>query len=102
VRPFKCDRRTVGILSWIVLGAAVAWVATRIEPAGLAGGTWALCLVGMAGGFVAGGTVALVTGSDAASIDSVGAIVAAAGAALLVLIVRRAARVQPRTGRRTR
>ena len=102
MRHSERDRRNVGIVSWILVGAGVGWVASRVAPARLAGGSWALCLAGMAGGFLGGGTMALVTGRGAGEIDPFGVIVAGAGAALLVLVVRRAARAQPRIDRRAR
>jgi uncharacterized membrane protein YeaQ/YmgE (transglycosylase-associated protein family) len=87
----------VGVLIWIVAGAIVGWLAGRLAPAHLPGGAWAYRLGGMAGGFVGGGIIALLTGSDAATVDPLGVVVAVAGAAVLVLIVRKAAGAEPRT-----
>jgi uncharacterized membrane protein YeaQ/YmgE (transglycosylase-associated protein family) len=87
---------------WVVIGALIGWIAGRLGPVRLAGGAWTLGLAGTAGGFVGGGTVAVLAGRDAAVFDPLNAVAAAAGAVLLVLIVRRAARVQPRAGHRAR
>ena len=84
-------------MTWIAAGAVVGWLVSRLEPARLPGGVWAYCLGGMAGGFVGGGIIALLTGRNAATVDPLGLVVAIAGAAVLVLIVRRAAHAQPRT-----
>jgi uncharacterized membrane protein YeaQ/YmgE (transglycosylase-associated protein family) len=87
----------VGVLIWIVAGAIVGWLAGRLAPARLPGGAWAYRLGGMAGGFVGGGIIALLTGRDAATVDPLGVVVAVVGAAVLVLIVRKAANAEPRT-----
>jgi uncharacterized membrane protein YeaQ/YmgE (transglycosylase-associated protein family) len=87
----------VGVVTWIVAGAVVGWLVSRLAPARLAGGVWVYCLGGMAGGFVGGGIIALLTGSNAAAVDPLGVLVAVAGAAVLVLIVRKAAHAEPRT-----
>ena len=84
-------------MTWIVAGAVVGWLVSRLAPTRLPGGVWAYCLGGMAGGFVGGGIIALLTGRNAATVDPLGLVVAIAGAAVLVLIVRRAAHAQPRT-----
>ena len=84
-------------MTWIVAGAVVGWLVSRLAPMRLPGGVWAYCLGGMAGGFVGGGIIALLTGRNAATVDPLGLVVAIAGAAVLVLIVRRAAHAQPRT-----
>lgn len=90
----------MGIATWVVIGALIGLIGGRLGRVRLAGGAWTLGMAGVAGGFVGGGAVAVLAGRDAAVIDPVNALVAAAGAALLVVIVRRAARVQPRTGHR--
>lgn len=90
----------MGIATWVVIGALIGWIGGRVGRVRLAGGAWTLGMAGVAGGFVGGGTVAVLAGRDGAVIDPVNALVAAAGAVLLVVIVRRAARVQPRTGDR--
>ena len=84
-------------MTWIVAGAVVGWLVSRLAPMRLPGGVWAYCLGGMAGGFIGGGIIALLTGRNAATVDPLGLVVAVAGAAVLVLIVRRAAHAQPRT-----
>jgi uncharacterized membrane protein YeaQ/YmgE (transglycosylase-associated protein family) len=86
----------VGIVSWIVLGAVVGCLVSRVAPARLPGGVWAYCVGGMAGAFVGGGSIALLTGRNAGTIDPLDLVVAVAGAALLVLIVRKAAHAEPR------
>jgi uncharacterized membrane protein YeaQ/YmgE (transglycosylase-associated protein family) len=87
----------VGVLIWIVAGAVVGWLVSRLAPARLPGGILAYCLGGMAGGFVGGGVIALLTGRNATTVDPLGIVVAVAGAAVLVLIVRKAAHAEPRT-----
>jgi uncharacterized membrane protein YeaQ/YmgE (transglycosylase-associated protein family) len=87
----------VGIVSWIVVGAVVGCLVSRVAPAHLPGGFWAYFLGGMGGGFVGGGSTVLLTGRNAATIDPFALVVALGGAALLVLIVRKAARAEPRT-----
>jgi uncharacterized membrane protein YeaQ/YmgE (transglycosylase-associated protein family) len=86
----------MGVVSWIVLGAAAGCIAGRIAVLRLPGGVWAAVLAGMAGGFVAAGTTTVSTGGNAAAVEPLGAIAAVAGAVLLVLMVSRATRAQPR------
>jgi uncharacterized membrane protein YeaQ/YmgE (transglycosylase-associated protein family) len=87
----------VGILIWIVAGALVGWLVGRAAPASPPAGVWTCLLAGMAGGFVGGGVIALLTGRNAATVDVLGVVVAIAGAAVLVLIVRKAANAEPRS-----
>ena len=87
----------MGVLIWIIAGALVGWIAGRLAPARLPGGAWAYRLGGMAGGFVGGGVIALLTGGSAATVDPLGVVVAVAVAGVLVLMVRKAANAEPRT-----
>ena len=92
----------MAIAGWIIVGAIVGALTDRIDPARLPGGIWASTVCGMAGGFIGGGTVSLLTGHNGATIDATSMLVAIAAAGLLAVIVRRAAHTQPRTDRRTR
>ena len=94
--PVSAESWIVGIVFWLLLGAVVGCLVSRIAPARLPGGIWAFCLGGMAGGFVGGGSVALVTGRNAAAVEPLGVVTAMVGAALLVWILHRAAHAQPR------
>jgi uncharacterized membrane protein YeaQ/YmgE (transglycosylase-associated protein family) len=87
----------VGVVSWIVLGALVGCLVSRVAPGRLPGGVWAYGLGGMAGGFVGGGSITLLTGRDAAAIGVPQLVVAVLGAGLLVLVVHKAAHAEPRT-----
>jgi uncharacterized membrane protein YeaQ/YmgE (transglycosylase-associated protein family) len=87
----------MGVVSWILLGGLVGLLVSRLVPGRLPGGVGAFVLAGMAGGFLGGGGVTLVRGGDAAAVGLLELGVAVLGAALLVLIVGKAARVQPRT-----
>jgi uncharacterized membrane protein YeaQ/YmgE (transglycosylase-associated protein family) len=90
----------MAVVMWVVAGALVGWLAGRRAPARLPGGIFAYSLGGMAGGFLGGGTLVLVTDRNAGTVDPLGAVVAVAGAAVLVLIVRKAANTEPRVGAR--
>jgi uncharacterized membrane protein YeaQ/YmgE (transglycosylase-associated protein family) len=92
----------MGIATWIALGAAAGCIAGRIRPIRPPGGTWAAAAAGMAGGFVGGGTAALAAGADPTEVAPPSVLAAIVGAALLVLIIGRAARAQPRAERSLR
>ena len=87
----------MGVASWIVVGALVGCVVGRLTSARLPGGLWADAAAGVAGGFIGGGLVALVNGGDVATIQVLELAVVVLCATLLVLCIRRAAQVQPRT-----
>jgi hypothetical protein len=91
------------VIAWIVVGAVAGWLTARPARLRLPGAGWAAAGTGMAGGFVGGGTAALVTGGDMAAAEPLAAVAAAvAGAALLVLMLATATRTQPRTVRPAR
>jgi uncharacterized membrane protein YeaQ/YmgE (transglycosylase-associated protein family) len=91
------------VIAWIVAGAVAGWLAGLPAPLRLPGGGWAAAGTGMAGGFVGGGTAALVAGGDVAAAEPLAAVAAAvAGAVLLMLMLATATRTQPRTARPAR
>jgi uncharacterized membrane protein YeaQ/YmgE (transglycosylase-associated protein family) len=90
------DPGPMGVVAWIALGAAAGCIAGRLRPMRLPGGTWAATAAGMAGGFVGGGIAALAGGGNSTAVALPSVFAAIVGAALLIVMIGRAARTQPR------
>ena len=75
----------MAIVSWLVLGAVVGLLASRVQPfpGGVAGG--------VVGAFIGGAIFTLIAGRGAATVDVLGLAVALVGAALLLVLARKAA-----------
>jgi uncharacterized membrane protein YeaQ/YmgE (transglycosylase-associated protein family) len=79
----------MAIVSWLVLGAVVGLLASRVQPfpGGVAGGVAG----GVVGAFIGGAIFTLIAGRGAATVDVLGLAVALVGAALLLVLARKAA-----------
>jgi uncharacterized membrane protein YeaQ/YmgE (transglycosylase-associated protein family) len=79
----------MGILSWIVMGLIVGWLAKAILPGKDPGGMIVTMLIGIAGAFV-GGFVGSFLGFGPVTGINPGSILVATGGAVLLLILYRA------------
>jgi uncharacterized membrane protein YeaQ/YmgE (transglycosylase-associated protein family) len=86
----------MGIVSWIVLGTIVGILANWLVPGRFPGGLLGTIAAGMAGAFLGGAVFSLVADREVAGLDGISLVLALAGAALLLMVVRRADHAQPR------
>jgi uncharacterized membrane protein YeaQ/YmgE (transglycosylase-associated protein family) len=86
----------MGIVSWIVLGMIVGILADRLMPGRFPGGLLGTIAGGMAGAFLGGAIFSLVADRGVAGLDTVSLPVAVVGAAVLLMVVRKADHAQPR------
>lgn len=80
----------MGIVSWIVFGAIVGWLAGKLAGGESPQGCVTNIVIGIAGAMVAGAGYTLITGEDwlfRFNLPSLG--VAVVGAVALVLVLRR-------------
>jgi uncharacterized membrane protein YeaQ/YmgE (transglycosylase-associated protein family) len=77
----------MGIISWIILGAIAGWVASKITGRDDRMGCLANLAAGVAGAFIGGAIVSLLTGGFTLRFDVVSFIVAIAGAVLVLAVV---------------
>jgi uncharacterized membrane protein YeaQ/YmgE (transglycosylase-associated protein family) len=87
----------MGIVSWIVLGTIVGILADRLMPGRFPGGLLGTIAGGMAGAFLGGAIFSLVADRGVAGLDTVSLLVAVVGAAVLLMVVRKADHAQPRS-----
>ncbi|MDY0312750.1 MAG: GlsB/YeaQ/YmgE family stress response membrane protein [Desulfobacterales bacterium] len=78
----------MGILSWIVMGLIVGWLAKKIMPGQDPGGLIVTMLIGIAGAFI-GGFIGSFLGFGPVTGFNLGSIVIATGGAVLLLFVYR-------------
>jgi uncharacterized membrane protein YeaQ/YmgE (transglycosylase-associated protein family) len=78
----------MGILSWIVMGLIVGWLAKAIMPGRDPGGLIVTMLIGIAGAFI-GGFIGSFLGFGPVTGFNLGSIVIATGGAVLLLFVYR-------------
>ncbi len=85
----------MGILSWILMGAAVGLLANWVSPGRFPGGPPGTIVGGVLGAIVGGLAVAAVAGRGLAGFDLYSFLIAFGGAALLVLLLRAAGHADP-------
>lgn len=78
----------MGILSWIVMGLIVGWIAKIIMPGKDPGGLIITILIGIAGGFI-GGYIGSSLGLGTITGFNIGSFLLAIGGAILLLILYR-------------
>jgi uncharacterized membrane protein YeaQ/YmgE (transglycosylase-associated protein family) len=78
----------MGILSWIVMGLIVGWLAKAIMPGKDPGGLIVTMLIGIAGAFI-GGFIGSFAGFGPVTGFHLGSILIATGGAVLLLFVYR-------------
>jgi uncharacterized membrane protein YeaQ/YmgE (transglycosylase-associated protein family) len=86
----------MGIVSWIVLGTIVGILANWLMPGRFPGGLLGTIVGGMAGAFLGGAIFSLVTDRGVAGLDTASLLVALVGAAVLLMVVRKADHAHPR------
>ena len=87
----------MGIISWLVLGTIVGSLVNWLVPGRFPGGLIGTIVGGIAGAFLGGALFSLVAGRAVTGLDAVSLLLAFAGAALLLTIVRKVGYAQPRT-----
>ena len=84
----KKRRRTVGILSWIIMGLIVGVLAKFIMPGKDPGGIIVTILIGIAGAFV-GGYIGTFLGLGAVTGFNIGSLLLATGGGVILLALYR-------------
>jgi uncharacterized membrane protein YeaQ/YmgE (transglycosylase-associated protein family) len=87
----------MGIVSWIVLGAIVGILVNWLLAGKFPGGVIGTIVGGMAGAFLGGAIFSLAADRGVSGFDALSLLIAFVGAALLLMIVRKAGSTQPRT-----
>lgn len=86
----------MGIISWIVLGTIMGFLANWLVAGKFPGGVLGTVAGGMAGAFLGGALFSLIASRGVAGFDLLSLLIAFVGAALLLTIVRKAGYAQPR------
>ncbi len=86
----------MGIVSWIVLGTIVGFLVNWLVPGRFPGGLIGTMVGGIAGAFLGGALFSMVADRGVTGLDGVSLLVAFVGAALLLMLVRKAGYAQPR------
>ena len=87
----------MGIISWIVLGTIIGFLANWLVPGRFPGGLLGTIAGGMAGAFLGGAIFSLIASRGVSGFDAVSLLIAFVGAALLITIVRKVGYAEPRT-----
>ena len=87
----------MGILSWIVLGTIMGFLANRVVPGKFPGGVLGTVVGGIVGAFLGGAIFSLIASRGVGGFDIVSLLIAFVGAVLLLTIVRKAGYARPRT-----
>ena len=87
----------MGIISWILLGTIMGFLANWLIPGKFPGGGLGTIAGGAAGSFLGGAVFSLIANRGVAGFDVVSLLIAFVGAALLLTVVRKAGYAQPRT-----
>ncbi len=90
----------MGIVSWIVLGTIMGFLANWLLPGKFPGGVPGTIVGGVAGAFLGGAIFSLVASGSGGRFDPLSLLVALVGAAALLALVHRADRAEPRATRR--
>ncbi len=86
----------MGILTWIILGTIIGVLANWLVPGRFPGGILGTIVGGMAGAFLGGAIFSMVFDRGVAGFDIVSLVIAFAGAALLLTLLRVAGVARPR------
>jgi uncharacterized membrane protein YeaQ/YmgE (transglycosylase-associated protein family) len=90
----------MGIISWILLGAIVGLLAGAALPGKFPGGIPGTVLGGIAGAFLGGAIFSLIAGRAVTGFDPLSLLIALAGAAALLVLVRAAGQADGEVGRK--
>lgn len=77
----------MSIITWIVLGAIIGWLADRLAPGGFDGGTAEALAGGVGGGFLGGAIFILLADRGIGGIDVVSLLTAFVGAAAILVVL---------------
>jgi uncharacterized membrane protein YeaQ/YmgE (transglycosylase-associated protein family) len=92
------EKNTMGIISWILLGTIMGFLANWLVPGRFPGGVLGTVAGGTAGAFLGGAIFSLIASRTVSGFDVLSLLIAFIGAALLLMVVRKAgyAEQQPR------
>ncbi len=85
----------MGIISWIVLGAIMGFLANWLLPGKFPGGVPGTIVGGMAGAFLGGALFSLIASRSVSGFDIASLLIAFIGAALLLTAFRKAGYAEP-------
>lgn len=85
----------MGIISWLLLGAIMGFLANWLVPGKFPGGVLGTIAGGVAGAFLGGAVFSLIADRGVTGFDIVTLLIAFIGAALLLTIVRKAGYAEP-------
>lgn len=86
----------MGIISWLVLGTIMGFLANWLVPGKFPGGVLGTMVGGVAGAFLGGAIFSLIADRGIAGFDIVSLLIAFVGAALLLTVLRKTGHAQPR------
>jgi uncharacterized membrane protein YeaQ/YmgE (transglycosylase-associated protein family) len=85
----------MGIISWIVLGTIMGFLANWLVPGKFPGAVLGTMVGGIAGAFLGGAIFSLVANRGVAGFDLGSLLIAFVGAALLLTVLRKAGYARP-------
>ncbi len=86
----------MGIISWIVLGTIMGFLVNWLIPGKFPGGVLGTIAGGAAGAFLGGAVFSLLADRGVSGFDAVSLLIALAGAAALLTVIRKAGEAEPR------
>ncbi len=86
----------MGIVSWLVLGTIIGFITNWLVPGKFPGGVPGTIAGGAAGAFLGGAVFSLLAGRGVSGFDGVSLLIAFAGAAVLLTVIRKAGQAEPR------
>ena len=86
----------MSIITWIVLGAVVGFLANWRTPGRFPGGMPGAVIGGIAGAFLGGATFSLIADRGVSGFDGLSLPIALAGAAVLLAVLRKVGLAEPR------
>ncbi len=86
----------MGIMSWIVLGTIIGFATNSLVPGKFPGGLLGTIAGGAAGAFLGGAVFSLIAHRGVSGFDAVSLLIAFAGAAALLTVIRKAGQAEPR------
>ncbi len=86
----------MGIISWLVLGTIIGFITNWLVPGKFPGGVPGTIAGGAAGAFLGGAMFSLLADRGVSGFDGVSLLIAFAGAAALLTVIRKAGQAEPR------
>ena len=86
----------MGIISWLVLGTIIGFITNWLVPGKFPGGVPGTIAGGAAGAFLGGAVFSLLADRGVSGFDGVSLLIAFAGAAALLTVIRKAEQAESR------